>query len=352
MNNKLVQYGTAILAIMALTTTMLLLIIDQKSYILSKRHQAIRITKTNRINFKIYNKSHNLFKIKRTINLSSINQIKAKYLHHLSELSSIPKIMHISWLDNNVLNSQTQIIQLGIVSFIKLNSLWTVIIYDDDEIQQYIKSKISLFDYKLIQNKHIIEKVDLWRLLIIYFEGGMYSDIDRLFSITMDDLIDTTVKMLLPTHYDINFSQDLMCSAASNELFKLAIELNLSKRRIFAAQQDTANISEFERILELGPQTFWEAATKTLFGVLMKDGGDYPDENKVVVAKMRKVIEQANVMKTYRETWCDTIVFHTDNMTHCRSIRKENLWQDTNGKLHWEQDIKLNSSTSFGGKTS
>ena len=347
MNNKLVQFGTAILAIMALTTTMLLLIIDQKSYILSKRHQAIRITKTKRITFTIYNESHNLFKIKRTINLSSINQINATYLHHLSELSSIPKIMHISWPDKNVLNSQTEIIQLGIVNFIKLNPQWNVIIYDDDEIGQYIKSKISSYDYQLIQNKHIIEKVDLWRLLVIYFEGGMYSDIDRLFSINMDDLIGTTVKMLLPTHYDINFSQDLMCSTPFNAVFKLAIELNLSKRRMFAAQQNKVNLTEFERILELGPQTFWEAATKTLFGVLMKDGGDHPDENEVVVSRMRELIQQTKLIRTYRETWCDTIVFHTDNMTHCRSIRKEDLWQDTNGKLHWEQDIKLNSSTSF-----
>ena len=33
-------------------------------------------------------------------------------------------------------------------------------------------SKLSNDDYKLIKNKKIVEKTVLWRLLIIYYEGG------------------------------------------------------------------------------------------------------------------------------------------------------------------------------------
>lgn len=324
---------------MALTSTMLLMIIDRESLITSNKNQAIIRSKITKSNFRLFNDSDNMFNVQRTIKQNMITQININYTHHLSELSSIPKILHIAWSNKNVLDSKTKIIKFGIKNFIKINPIWNVLIHDDDEIEQYIKTKISLFDYQLIQNKHIIEKVDLWRLLIIYFEGGMYADIDRLFNVNMDQLIGNEIKMLLPTHYDINFSQDLMCSAPLNVLFKLAIELNLSKRRILEWNDNQHNISEFERILELGPQTFWEAATKTLFGILIKDGGDYPDENEIIVAKMRDVIRECALIEIYREIWCDTIVFHAENMTECRAIDKGDLWAETDDKLHWEQDL-------------
>eukprot|EP01084_Bolivina_argentea_P088533 159850_1 len=292
--------------------------------------------------FKIYNQSDNLFIIRRDIRINNITEINPQYLNHLSQLSSIPKILHVSWPNKNVLNSNTKVIKLGLKSFVKINPLWKLIIYDDNDIEQYIKSKLTIHDYNLIKNKHIVEKVDLWRLLIIYFKGGLYADIDRLFTVKMDDLIDNNIKMILPTHYNVNFAQDLMCSAPFNKLFKLAIELNISKRRILS-QDNIRNYtyeSHFLNVIELGPQTYWESVTKCLFDILMDDGGDRPKINEAIVSKMRNMINDSKLIKTYKEQWCDTIVYHTDDIKECKTINKMILWAETNHKFSWDDEMR------------
>ena len=290
--------------------------------------------------FNIYFSGDPMFNISTPwqINASHIKEINVSYIEHLQSLPAIPKKLHIAWNDKNVIQSKTKLIQNGLKSFIKLNPDWKILIYTDNEIEQYLRNKLSKFDYLLIKNRHIIEKIDLFRLLIVYFQGGMYVDIDRLFSVKMDEIITKQTKILLPTHYNINFAQDIMCSSSLNMLFKLAIELNLSKRRMHENMNDVG--SNLDNVLQLGPQTYWEAVTKTLFDILIFDGGDYPKQNEPVVIKMRDLLNENKYIKTYMETWCDTILYHTDNLSECQSIDKTDLWKETNNKLHWEQEMQ------------
>eukprot|EP00485_Elphidium_margaritaceum_P007359 CAMPEP_0202687094 /NCGR_PEP_ID=MMETSP1385-20130828/2799_1 /ASSEMBLY_ACC=CAM_ASM_000861 /TAXON_ID=933848 /ORGANISM="Elphidium margaritaceum" /LENGTH=356 /DNA_ID=CAMNT_0049341817 /DNA_START=14 /DNA_END=1084 /DNA_ORIENTATION=- len=274
------------------------------------------------------------------ITAANFTHITDAYLQHLQSLGPIPKKLHTSWPDKNVLQSRTKLVEMGLQSFKRLNPDWQIIIYNDDEIEQYLKRTLSATDYALIAPQHIIEKVDLWRLLVVYFEGGAYADIDRLFSVPMAEIIGTDVRLLLPTYYDINFTQDFLCSAKRNVLFKNAIQRNLSKRRIYAKQDKKyRNGSQLGYVLEMGPNQFWHACTESLFDLIITDGGDYPKENKRVIEKIRRVINESKIIRTYREEWCDTIVFHTDAMDECKKIKKDQLWKET--KMNkWESEMR------------
>ena len=304
---------------------------------------------SDNVSFTIFNESDPMFIIRRPreLNTSHITGIDNAFLEFLSRSPPIPKLLHISWPNKDVLSSNTTVIEWGLKNFMKINPEWKVMIYNDSDIEQYLKQKLSVHDYSLLSRKHIIEKIDLWRLLIVYFEGGLYFDIDRFCNIPMDKILKgDTVRVLLPTHYDVNFAQDLMCSVPGNPIFKLSIELNLSKRRKFYRQRmrngdlEWNNVSVRSDVIELGPQSYWEAVTKILFDVLMFDGGDYPDKFPVVVDKMRLLInESTDLIETYRETWCDTIMFHTDDIEKCQKIRKKPLWDETN-QIGWEEEMR------------
>jgi hypothetical protein len=76
----------------------------------------------------------------------------------------IPKIAHISWIDKNVIDNQSPLILNGVRNLIDLNPDWNVVMYDNNDIDEYLKSVLDKRDYNLIKDIHIVEKSDLWRL--------------------------------------------------------------------------------------------------------------------------------------------------------------------------------------------
>ena len=78
----------------------------------------------------------------------------------------IPKKIHVSWLDKNVIeDSNNPIILNGIKNLRDMNTDWEFTISDNQDVDSYIKENISSKDYELIKDRIIVEKVDLWRLL-------------------------------------------------------------------------------------------------------------------------------------------------------------------------------------------
>src|SRR5210317_1940061 len=97
----------------------------------------------------------------------------------LSKHDNIPKIIHVSWKTKNILNDKSPVILNGLVNLKKINPNYKLEISDDNDVEIYLKSRLKKWDYIKIKNKKIVEKIDLWRLLKIYNEGGIYVDIDR-----------------------------------------------------------------------------------------------------------------------------------------------------------------------------
>ena len=90
------------------------------------------------------------------------------------------------------------IVKNGTLKLKELNPDYEFIVYDDSDIENYLQKHLSPTDCELIKDKHIVEKTDLARLLLIYNEGGIYSDIDRLCNIPLTQVIKPGVKCVLP----------------------------------------------------------------------------------------------------------------------------------------------------------
>jgi len=231
----------------------------------------------------------------------------------LSHLGPIEKKIHISWKNKEVLHSTCNIIQHGIVQLKELNPEYEFILYDDEEVEVYLQ-QLPKEDYERIQGRPMVEKIDLWRLLILYHEGGLYQDIDRLCNVSLHTILTPTTKCLLPTYYDIDFSQDIMCSSSKNPLFLRAIELNLIRRR------------HSTDIMYLGPHTYFHAVTEMILGhSLERDPG--PDAMNL----LRQRIQECPYVQTFREEPpFHTILYQGPTIV----FDKERLYQ-SEGVKHW-----------------
>ena len=207
-----------------------------------------------------------------------------------------------------------------------------------------------------------MEKIDLWRLLIIYYEGGYYQDIDRLYNIPLNNIIlnnnNINIKLFLPTFKNMNFAQDIMCSSPKNIIFKYSIQFNLLQRKLkylnLIKQYNNNKInksninywlnnSNYHEIMDLGPQTYFYGVTKASYGKIINL---YLNKNlkkldrQEIVIKMRKQIEKIPMIATYDEQVCDTIVYETNDFFKCKRISKYQLWRDSNKKKHWTSEVQ------------
>lgn len=209
-------------------------------------------------------------------------------LDFFANLPPIPKLVHLTWKNKDVLNSDLRIVLNGARNLVDLNPDWTVSVSNDTEVEAYLRDKLSAADYALIKDRHIVEKSDLWRLLKVYYEGGYYQDLDRCVNIPFSDIgvgnISSEVKAWLPIYYDYNFAQDVLLSASGSPLLKAAIDENLLRRR-----RGVTNI------IEMGPRSYMFAVMKFLTGV----GVDA--SNKVDFQAVRQQIDRSRFVKTVAE---------------------------------------------------
>ena len=207
----------------------------------------------------------------------------------LDELDDIPKKLHVSWKSpQSIIQSKNPMIINGILNAKDMNPEYKIEISSDVDVDEYIQSNIPSDDYNLIKNKYIVEKIDLWRLLKMYIEGGIYMDIDRYCNIPFRDLIKPGARCVLPTHKDKNFSQDLMITSKGNPLYLNAIAMNLLRRKT------VANCN----IYYLGPITYMHAVTVFLYGKML-------NENEIsaeLFENIRNELNESKYFQSFRES--------------------------------------------------
>ena len=205
----------------------------------------------------------------------------------------IPKVVHISWVDKvKLFTSNNPIAINGIQNMKRINPEYAFQVSDDNDVDDFIQSCISNEDWLLIKNRHIVEKIDLWRLLKIYNEGGIYCDVDRLCNIPFKDIIDEKDICILPSHFQIDFSQDIMISAPGQGVHKLAIELNLSRRR-----------DGCDDVLTLGPVTYFHSITDKLWGRQLSRF-----QNPKIWRRLIKKVNEVEGYKTFEEKPVESII--------------------------------------------
>ncbi len=224
----------------------------------------------------------------------------------LEGLKEIPKIINFSWKDKDIKNNKHPVIQNGLKRMIKLNPGWKVIISDDSDIEKYLKKNLSKKDYTDIKDKHVVEKTDLWRLIKLYNEGGVYHDLDRYCNIPMKKIITKNVKFVLPTHEDFGFTHCFMATAPKNPIFSKAIKDNIAERK------KLRNKKIENKILILGAITWSKTVFNTLFN--FKGFSHKKTSNGLNWAMMdddiRQPLHDCEFTSTIKERpWCFTATF-------------------------------------------
>ena len=231
----------------------------------------------------------------------------------------IPKIVHLTWKSKDIVDSQSPMILNGVRKLIDLNPDWQVTVYDDNEIDSYLREVLNASDYRLIQDTHIVVKSDIWRLFKLYYEGGMYMDIDRLCNKSLSSFITDDVRWVLPTCRDYDFSHDVMISEPGNPVYFETIKLYLQRRR-----------EGHTNVYFLGPQTYMHAITTTVLGKLINT-----DPGIEVFEWMRAEFSKTPYIKMFREDPpYNTLLFEGSSDIFNHETMKRTLYNDT-GIKHW-----------------
>ena len=99
-----------------------------------------------------------------------------KYSNH-----SIPKIIHQVWIGPK--NKPNIYINTWKIDYIKAHPDWQYILWDENMINELFTKKMPNININIIKNiynkeKEYCGKVDIIRLLILYYQGGVYIDAD------------------------------------------------------------------------------------------------------------------------------------------------------------------------------
>lgn len=236
----------------------------------------------------------------------------------------IPKIVHFTWVDDSILTSDHIFPKHTIQKMINLSPDWSFQLSTDDDIDNYLRLKLNTADYNLIKHCHIVEKSDLWRLMKLYEEGGLYTDIDRLCNTSLNDIVVEDIKCILPTCQDNDFSQDFMCSAPRNPIYLETFKLIMHRRR--AGHTNT---------YFLGPQTYMHGVTKALFGSIIDVGVD-----SELFDSLRTAIGSTQFLSTCREDPpYNTILYRPDKVQadFDHEAEKRSFYASSNLK-HWTNE--------------
>lgn len=198
----------------------------------------------------------------------------------------IEKKIHMSWKNKTIFDCPYNIVQQGIKQLRDLNPEYTLTIYDDHDIDAYLQSHLADEDYQRIQHKHIVEKTDLWRLLKIYHEGGVYMDLDRLCNKPLSSIVKPQTRCVLPTYLDYDFAQDVMISCSKSRIIEKAIEMNLERRK-----------NGETRLVYLGPDTYLHAISDVLFGKQLQRGRS----NREIIQLRERIQQEFLFIETFRE---------------------------------------------------
>lgn len=233
----------------------------------------------------------------------------------------IPKIAHLVWNHKEVLSSQHPLIINGLHNLIKLNPDWKVTIYTPSEIEHDLKNILNTSNYLLVKDRHFVSKIDLWRQFKMYFEGGLYMDIDKMVNVPLSAIVTEGIKWVIPTTKDYDFSCDVLLSASHNPVFKIAFEMYLAR----------VNAGWTDQYL-LGPQTYMHAVSYALCGEIVNT-----DPGIEKFKMLRDKIAELSFAKTYRETpHNDMLLYRGDKGDELESIKRDFYAKE--GVKHWTGD--------------
>lgn len=254
--------------------------------------------------------------------------IDKKAFPNLQTISSnqIPKKIHLSWKNKNVLDSHYELIRKGAKNLELLNPDWDVQVYDDEDVNRLLRDSIGRDNWNLIKDKKITEKTDLWRLLKTYKEGGLYVDIDRYIDTPLSEVVNHKTSCVLPTFQDVDFSQDFILTCAKNPIIGRAIANNLNYRK------------QGKPLFFLAVYSYMQSVCEIL-GTKIIDRGNNPE----YFNDIRKKINQCEYLETYREIGPEhhTLFRNIDKQFDTQTFEKDKAdFYNGEDVVHWNSQTQ------------
>jgi len=210
----------------------------------------------------------------------------------------IPKVVHFTWVSKDILESDHIFPRNTIQKMIELSPDWEFRYNSDEDIEQFLIDRLDKSDYNIIKGCHIVEKSDIWRLMKLYEEGGLYTDIDRLCNTPLSDIIHDRVQCVLPICADNDFSQDFMCSSPFNPIFLETFKLIMERRK-----------AGYKNTYFLGPQTYMHGVTLALFGKIID-----VNPGKEMFSSIREELSKHSFIHLYtEEPPYNTFLYRSEN---------------------------------------
>ena len=238
----------------------------------------------------------------------------------LRTLGPLPHVLHATWKTRiDVFHNENELIRHGLRGFADANPGWRIEVSSDEDVDSYLQKKLSPPDFNLTRHVHPVEKSDLWRLVKLYHEGGIYTDIDRLHNQRVEDVTREETKLLLPAFHPtwapqkFDFTQDFMGSSPFNPMILQVLDLALRRRRRCESFSGRSTISAATgkaiskrggcSVFGLGPLTYFEGCTKFLIG--------RPLARNPNVATLGILLKQLDSLAPMVATYNETLPFIT-----------------------------------------
>lgn len=281
-------------------------------------------------------------------------QLNKEFMKHLQSLDSIPKKIHMFFPDKLYYKKEPILpfVSHSIISLINLNRDWNVTVYDDEMVDSVIKNAgdegiISKEEVAVLigeeeggeeegpkQTAHIVERTDIARLLLMYTHGGVYLDVDRLVGKRFDDIFTPNTRLCLPTHFDINFAQDIMCSSRGNELF-LSLVQEASKIRMKSERRK--GWIKGGTLFGMGPDLYNKQILMKVFGM---DSNAYDnhkgDNNFFVQAREAIAVSNGTIITKKESDYCNNTLVLDETVPGCPG--RQELYERYSMK-RWAEEV-------------
>ncbi|RYE26923.1 MAG: glycosyltransferase [Sphingobacteriaceae bacterium] len=130
------------------------------------------------------------------MSLTFSKDIDSKFLLPFNEDLGIPRIIHQTFMSKNLPAE----LQENVDNIKNLNPDWIHILYDDDDIQHFIKENygsVMLSYFERINPRYGAARADLFRYLLMYKCGGVYLDIKSTCTCSLDQVLKPDDKYIL-----------------------------------------------------------------------------------------------------------------------------------------------------------
>ena len=188
-------------------------------------------------------------------------------------------------------------------SWQRLNPQWKLRFYDDSEMESYVRQYLS--DEELagfMTLPKMAAKVDIWRLLALYNEGGLYTDLDVECLRPIEDWVqDPRSEVLLCVDNIVpnNFAQHVLLAMPRNKVIRAALDLALTRSRDDKFRQ----LNNFCRVVKTtGPISFTDACFEIVLGRPRKDIDMVRQEEKVDATLFREAGGPSVTVLGYEES--------------------------------------------------